>query len=150
MQLPSLLHYGLVSGFMVIFCQRLSPIKGCLPSKVVFHRRSSSIKGRLLPLSSPPGDPHATHEVNQAKWAWSFRQKKKTGNTDNHTDRNWHVGPGLTSLALDKNRNCSSLTRMISALRRSFFANLITFERHSGLKNMSLLKIAILKMGWLS
>ena len=49
-----------------------------------------------------------------------------------------------------KNRNCSSLARMISASRRSFFANLTTFERPSGLKKFSLLKIAILKMGWLS
>ena len=49
-----------------------------------------------------------------------------------------------------KNRNCSSLGRTISASRRSFFANLTTFERRSGLKKFSLLKIAILKMGWLS
>ena len=49
-----------------------------------------------------------------------------------------------------KNKNCSSFTRTISASRRSFFANLATFERRSGLKNFSLLKIAILKMGWLS
>ena len=32
-----------------------------------------------------------------------------------------------------KNKNCSSLARTISASRRSFFANLTTFERHSGL-----------------
>ena len=46
-----------------------------------------------------------------------------------------------------KNENCSSLARTISASRRSFFANLTTFERRSGLKIFSLLKIAILKMG---
>ena len=46
-----------------------------------------------------------------------------------------------------KNKNCSSFARMISASRRSFFANLATFERRPGLKNFSLLKIAILKMG---
>ena len=49
-----------------------------------------------------------------------------------------------------KNENCSSFARTISASRRSFFANLTTFERHSGLKKFSLLKITILKMGWLS
>ena len=47
-----------------------------------------------------------------------------------------------------KNKNRSSLARTISASRRSFFANLTTFERRSGLKNFSHLKIAILKMGW--
>ena len=31
----------------VVFHQRSSSIKGCLPSKVVFHERSSSIKGCL-------------------------------------------------------------------------------------------------------
>ena len=46
-----------------------------------------------------------------------------------------------------KNKNCSSFARMISASRRSFFANLATFERRFGLKKFSLLKIAILKMG---
>ena len=49
-----------------------------------------------------------------------------------------------------KNKNGSSLARRISASRRSFFANLTTFERRSGLKIFSLFKIAILKMGWLS
>ena len=48
-----------------------------------------------------------------------------------------------------KNKNGSSLARTISASRGSFFANLITFERRSGLKNLCLRKIAILKMGWL-
>ena len=33
-----------------------------------------------------------------------------------------------------KNENCSSFARTISASRRSFFANLTTFERRSGLK----------------
>ena len=42
-----------------------------------------------------------------------------------------------------KNKNGSSLARTISASRGSFFANLITFERRSGLKNLCLLKIAI-------
>ena len=46
-----------------------------------------------------------------------------------------------------KNKNGSSLARTISASRGSFFANLITFERRSGLKNLCLRKIAILKMG---
>ena len=49
-----------------------------------------------------------------------------------------------------KNENRSSLARTISGSRRSFFVNLATFERRSGLKKFSLLKIAILKMGWLS
>ena len=49
-----------------------------------------------------------------------------------------------------KNKKRSSLARIISASRQSFFANLTTFERRSGLKIFSLLKIAILKMGWLS
>ena len=47
-------------------------------------------------------------------------------------------------------KKCSSLTRMISASRRSFFANLSTFERRSGLKKISFYKIAIFKIGWLS
>ena len=46
-----------------------------------------------------------------------------------------------------KNEDCSSLARTISTLRRSFFANLTTFERRSGLKKISFLKIAILKNG---
>ena len=46
-----------------------------------------------------------------------------------------------------KNENCSSPTRTISASRQSFFANLTTFERRSGLKKFSHLKIAILKWG---
>ena len=48
-----------------------------------------------------------------------------------------------------ENINCSSLARTISTSRGSFFANLTTFERCSGLKKISHLKIAILKMGWL-
>ena len=32
---------------MVVFHRRSSSVKGCLPSKVVFHQMSSSIKGRL-------------------------------------------------------------------------------------------------------
>ena len=46
-----------------------------------------------------------------------------------------------------KNENCSSLAKTISVSRRSFFANLTTFERRFGLKDFSLLKIAFLKMG---
>ena len=46
-----------------------------------------------------------------------------------------------------KNKKRSSLARTISASRRSFLANLATFERHSGLTKFSLLKITILKMG---
>ena len=49
-----------------------------------------------------------------------------------------------------KNKNHSSFARTISMSRRSFFENLMTFERRSGLKKFPLLKIAILKMGWLS
>ena len=49
-----------------------------------------------------------------------------------------------------RNKNYSSLARTISASRRSFFANLTTFEWRSGLKFFSILKIAILEMGWLS
>ena len=47
-------------------------------------------------------------------------------------------------------KNCSSFARTISTSKRSFFANLATFERRSGLKQFFLLKIAILKMGGLS
>ena len=36
-----------------------------------------------------------------------------------------------------KNKHCSSLAGTISASRRSFFANLTTFERRSGLKKIS-------------
>ena len=43
-----------------------------------------------------------------------------------------------------KNKNHSSLARAIRASRRSFFANLTTFGRYSGLKKFSLLKIVIL------
>ena len=49
-----------------------------------------------------------------------------------------------------KNKNCSSLARTISLSRRSFFAYLTTFERRSGLKKFAILKITILKMGFLS
>ena len=49
-----------------------------------------------------------------------------------------------------KNKSHSSLAKMISTSRRSFFTNLTTFERRSGLKFFSLLKITILKIGWLS
>ena len=56
----------------VVFHRRLSSIKGRLPSKVVFHRRSSSIEGRLP--SNVVFCPRGTPKVNQAKWAWSFRQ----------------------------------------------------------------------------
>jgi len=34
----------------------------------------------------------------------------------------------------ERNRNRSSFARTISASRQSFFANLTTFKRHSGLK----------------
>ena len=46
-----------------------------------------------------------------------------------------------------KNEKYSSLARMISMSRQSFFANLTTFEPHSGLNKFSPLKIAILKIG---
>ena len=46
-----------------------------------------------------------------------------------------------------KNKDCSSLARTISASRQSFFANLTTFERRFGQKNVSRLTITILKMG---
>ena len=45
-----------------------------------------------------------------------------------------------------KNKN-RSLAKTISVLKQSFFANLTTFERRSGIKIFSLLKIASLKMG---
>merc|ERR1712208_42517 len=45
-----------------------------------------------------------------------------------------------------ENKICSSLARTISASRGSFLAKLTTFERRSGLKIFSLLKIPILKM----
>ena len=45
-----------------------------------------------------------------------------------------------------KNKNRSSIARMISTSRGSFFANLTTFEQRSGLKKISHLKITILKM----
>ena len=67
----------------------------------------------------------------------------------NKKGKNYPMVPPLDNFQW-KNRNRSSLARMISASRRSFFANLTTFERHSGLKKFSLLKITILKMGWLS
>ena len=46
-----------------------------------------------------------------------------------------------------KIKNHSSLARTICASRRSFFTNLTTFERRSGLQKISQLKITILKMG---
>ena len=48
----------------------------------------------------------------------------------------------------EKNKNRSSLARMMSALRRSFFANLVTFERRCGLINFDnhpIFNIAILR-----
>ena len=92
----------------VVFRQRSSSVKGRLPSKVVFHHRSSSVRGRLP--SKVLFCPRATPEVNQAKWAWSFRQIKpwkKRPESVQGTHRNWHVGPVLTSLALDKNKHNS-------------------------------------------
>ena len=49
-----------------------------------------------------------------------------------------------------KNKNCSSFARTPSALRGSFFAKLITFERRSGLNRYAPPKISILKLWWLS
>ena len=49
------------------------------------------------------------------------------------TEKNHPMVPPLDHFQ-GKNKNHSSLARMISALRRSFFANLTTFERRSGLK----------------
>ena len=72
---------------------------------------------------------------------WVLYRKKKL--------KNYPMVPPLDHIQ-GKNKNCSSFARTISASRRSFFANLATFERRSGLKYFSLLKIAILKMGWLS
>ena len=44
-------------------------------------------------------------------------------------------------------KKCSSLTRMISASRRSFFANLSTFELRSGLKKFPFTKSQFSKLG---
>ena len=63
--------------------------------------------------------------------------------------QNWKNPPMVPPLDhfQGKDKNRSSFARMISASRRSFFANFATFERRSGLKIFSLLKIANLKMG---
>ena len=90
-------------------------------------------------------------------WDWiilvrckKIMNKWKTSKTVGfHPAKNHPMVPPLNRFQ-GKNKNCSSLARTISASRRSFFANLTPFERHSGLKKFSLLKIAILKMGWLS
>ena len=46
-----------------------------------------------------------------------------------------------------KNKNCSYLARAISTSRRSFFSNLTTFERRSGLKKFSFTKSQFSKLG---
>ena len=59
--------------YITSISERLTPrltLHGRLPSMVVFHWRSSSIEGCLLSQSCPQGTP----KVNQAIWAWSFRQ----------------------------------------------------------------------------
>ena len=66
--------------------------------------------------------------------------------TQKRIEKNYPMVPPLDHIQ-NKNKNCSSLARMFSASRRSFFANLTTFERHSGLKVFSFLKIVILKIG---
>ena len=60
--------------------------------------------------------------------------------------KNHPIVPPLDHFQGD-HKNCSSITRTISASRQSFCANLTTFERRSGLKFFSLLKIKILKIG---
>ena len=90
-----------------------SSIISCFPSWVVFHQRSSSIKCRL-PLYVCNADARAN--LTTPKWIsgvpeplseacsstnqkpWRKDRKYRT------TSRNWHVGPVLTSLALDKNK----------------------------------------------
>ena len=67
---------------------------------------------------------------------------------DKHSVRKWEKNHPMVP-PLDhfqgKNKNWSSLARMISVSGRSFFANLTTFERRSGLKRIFPLKIAILR-----
>ena len=82
-------------------------------------------------------------------WDMIHPQTKYMILSNKKIEKNYPMVPPLDNFQW-KNRNRSSLARMISASRRSFFANLTTFERPSGLKKFSLLKIAILKMGWLS
>ena len=95
------------------------------------------------------------------KWDWIFLIKGEevisNGKTSKivgfYAAKIWKKNPPMVP-PLDhfqgKNKNCSSFARTISASRRSFFENLDTFERRSRLKRFSLLKIAILEMGWLS
>ena len=82
-------------------------------------------------------------------WDMIHPQTKYMILSNKKIEKNYPMVPPLDNFQW-KNRNCSSLARMISASRRSFFANLTTFERRSGLKKFSLLKITILKMGWFS
>ena len=80
----------------------------------------------------------------------NFKKGQNCRDSSSEKMRKTHpVVPPLDHLQ-GKNKNGSSLARRISASRRSFFANLTTFERRSGLNIFSLLKIVILKMGWLS
>ena len=86
-----------------------------------------------------------------ASWRWSMAELGKSNkmvgfHPARNAKKNHAMVPPLHHIQA-KNKNHSSLARMISALRRSFFANLVTFERRSGLKNFFLLKISILKMG---
>ena len=97
----------------VVFHQRSSSIKGHLPSKVVFHQRSSSNKGRTwvwhcsAMLNNPSwisGVPKPLSEASRSPnqcWTKSVDILEKDRRyTD--TYRNWHAGPVLTPLALDK------------------------------------------------
>ena len=79
---------------------------------------------------------------NPSQMRKDYEQVKNKQNVGFHAAKNHPMVPPLDHFQ-GKNENCSSLARTISASRRSFFANLTTFERRSGLKKFSHLKITI-------
>ena len=83
---------------------------------------------------------------NPSQMRKDCEQVKNKQNVRFHAAKNLPMVPPLDHFQ-GKNKNRSSLARMISMSRRSFFVNLTTFKRRSGLKKLSLLKIVILKMG---
>ena len=63
------------------------------------------------------------------------KQEKRVCFTQQENGKNHPMVPPLNHFQ-GKNKNRSSLARTISESRRSFFANLTTFERRSGLKKI--------------
>ena len=80
------------------------------------------------------------HAVKKLGISWKFAFFKSSS----RMEKNHPMVPPLDHFQ-GKNKIYSSLARTISASRWSFFANLSTFERRSGLKKVFLPKIVIVR-----